>query len=196
MRPWDRQVTDEELVERTRKGDVESYSELVRRYRQRIYQTIFRFTRNHGDSDDLSQETFFRAFQKLGQFRRQAQFYTWIYRIAVNLSLNLIKKRKDETAAAEYDDGRAASAPTYVSSPEEESESRELGQRIEAAVASLPLPYRSCFILVAFEGMSHAQAARVLRCAENTVAWRMHKARKMLQAKLRPYLDEVSDDLR
>lgn len=73
--------------------------------------------------------------------------------------------------------------------------SKELGERINEAVDALPLPYKSSFVLVVFQGMTHGEAARALRCSENTVSWRMHKARKMLQAKLRPYLDEVRNDM-
>ena len=195
MKPLNNDATDKALVETAKKGDLDSYDELVRRYRERIYQTIFRFTRSHSDTDDLVQETFLRAFQELGRFRRKSTFYTWIYRIAVNLSLNFLKTRKREMAREEYDDRRVEAAVTSFSSPEATSLARELSDKVNEAIEALPLNYRASFILVAFQGMSHAEAARVLRCAEKTVSWRMHKARKMLQAGLRPYLDEVPDEM-
>jgi RNA polymerase sigma-70 factor (ECF subfamily) len=195
MKPLSNDASDDELLETAGNGDLDAYAELVRRYRERVYHTIFRFTRSHCDTDDLVQETFLRAFQELGRFRRKSTFYTWIYRIAVNLSLNFLKTRKREMVRQEYDDRRVEAAVTSFSSPEAASLARELSDKVNEAIEALPLNYRSSFILVALEGMSHAEAARVLRCAEKTVSWRMHKARKMLQARLRPFLDEVSDEM-
>jgi RNA polymerase sigma-70 factor (ECF subfamily) len=195
MNPLINDASDDDLVETAAKGDLEAYAELVRRYRERVYHTIFRFTRSHSDTDDLVQDTFLRAFQELVRFRRKSGFYTWIYRIAVNLSLNFVKTKKREMAREEYHDRRFEAADASVYSPEAASLARELSEKVNEAVDSLPLSYRASFILVALQGMSHAEAARVLHCAEKTVSWRMHKARKMLQARLRPYLDEVPDEM-
>jgi len=195
MKPLNNDETDEALVEMAKKGDLDAFSELVRRYQERIYHAIFRFTRSHSDTDDLVQDAFLRAFQELKHFRQKSGFYTWIYRIAVNLSLNFIKKRKRELAKEQYEDRRVESGRPAVSSPESASLASELSDRVSEAVEALPLHYRSSFILVAFEGMSHAEAGQVLRCAEKTVSWRLHKARKMLQARLRPYLEEMPDEM-
>lgn len=184
---------DDRLVERAQRGDLASYTELVRRYRERIYQTIFRLTRNHEDTDDLAQETFMRAFRELGRFRRRSGFYTWVYRIALNLSFDLLRRRKKELGWQEYRDRWPERDAGSHSGPEAVSAARELRDRLRAAVDSLPRPYRSAFILVVHQGLSHGQAARVLGCSEKTVSWRMHKARKALQAELRPILGEVSD---
>jgi RNA polymerase sigma-70 factor (ECF subfamily) len=187
--------TDEELVEEAKKGDLEAYSELVRRYRRRIYQTIYRFTRNHGDTDDLAQDTFLEGFRALQRFRQESGFYTWIFRIAVNLSLNFLKKRKNETRRDKYEENLDVPAETPLSSPESISMNREFGERLNEAVDSLALPYRAAFVLVAFQGLTHGEAARILGCSENTVSWRMHKARKMLQARLGPYFKEARDEM-
>lgn len=185
-------ASDEELVDRALRGEQNASAELIRRYREKIYRTIFRFTRNHGDAEDLAQETFLRAFQELRRFRRKSGFYTWIYRIAVNQSLNFLKKKKREMRREEFD-GKLLDASQDASfSPESASEEKEIQGRLNEAVETLPWPYRSSFVLVVFQGMSHAQAARVLGCSENTVSWRLHKARKMLLARLRPYLGEVT----
>ena len=195
MKPLNHNETDEALVEQAKKGDLDAYDRLVCRYRERVYQTIFRFTRSHSDTDDLVQDTFLRAFQKLKSFREKSGFYTWIYRIAVNLSLNFVKKMKRDLGGEEYDDRRLEGKHPAPSSPELASMNLELSDKVTEAVEALPLPYRSSFILVAIQGMSHAEAAKVLDCAENTISWRMHKARKMLQARLRPYLKELSDEM-
>ncbi len=188
-------ATDEMLVRLAKKGDLEAYSELVRRYRERIYRTIFRFTKNHGDTDDLAQETFLRAYQNLGRFRRKSSFYTWLFRIAVNQSLNFLKKRKQEMGREQWKERDIVRERPASENPEATSEMAELSDRLNRAIDELAWPYKSAFNLVVFQGMSHAEAARILRCTENTVSWRMHKARKQLQAKIRPYLDGVSDEM-
>ena len=185
-------VSDEGLVGRAKQGDLEAYSELVRRHRERVYRTIIRFTRNHGDADDLAQETFLRAYREIRRFREKAEFSTWLYRIAVNLSLNHLKRQKREMGRREFDESFADREPAPGFSPESASGSAEFQARLDDAVASLPPAYRTSFVLVVYEGMSHGQAARVLGCSENTVSWRLHKARKMLQARLRPLLGGVS----
>jgi RNA polymerase sigma-70 factor (ECF subfamily) len=186
---------EDRLVRRAQDGDLDAYTVLVRRYRERIYQTIFRFTRNHDDTDDLAQETFLRAFQQLRRFRRRSGFYTWIYRIALNLSFNHLKKRKKEMGRQEFASRVPGLEKATQADPEAISGARELRSRLVGAVDSLPLPFRSAFSLVVFQGLTHGQAARVLGCSENTVSWRMHKARKILQAELRPFLKETTGEM-
>ncbi len=188
-------AADEKLVEWAKNGDLEAYAELIRRYRERIYQTIFRFTRSHNDTDDLAQETFLQGFKALKRFNQRSSFYTWIFRIAVNQSLNFLNKKKREMAMEKYKDDIPKSAQTFCPSPDSEALATELRDRLNKAVNSLPGPYKSSFVMVVFQGLSHAEAARILRCSEKTVSWRMHKARKMLQAKLRSYLDEARNEM-
>ena len=185
--------SEQGLVAAARNGSVEAFSTLARRYQERIYHTILRFTRDPEDAGDLTQETFMAAYISLRSFRQGAGFYTWIFRIAVNSTLNFLKKKGREKNRTEFrKDVDSMSVPGGPpDSPEEESMRNELGRNLGEAIDGLPLPFRSSFILVVHEGMSHADAAGVLGCSENTVSWRMHKARKLLQRKLKPYLDEV-----
>ena len=185
-------VSDEGLVGRAKQGDLEAYSELVRRHREMVYRTVLRFTRDHGDADDLAQETFLRAYREIRRFREKAGFSTWLYRIAVNLSLNHLKRKNREMGRQEFDESFADRNPAPGFSPESAFRSAEFQARLNDAVDSLPPAYKTSFVLVVYEGMSHGQAARILGCSENTVSWRLHKARKMLQAKLLPILGEVS----
>jgi RNA polymerase sigma-70 factor (ECF subfamily) len=185
--------SDGQLVELAKKGDVEAFAELARRYQDKIYNTVLAFTKNPQDADDLAQEAFMHAFKSLKKFKQSSSLYTWLYAIAVNLSLNFLKKRKKDNARklfSENDSFRRDYRHASASSPEKESMRKELDSKLREAIESLPLPYKASFILVVFQGMSHGQAARILRCSENTVSWRMHKARKMLQAKLGPYLKD------
>jgi RNA polymerase sigma-70 factor (ECF subfamily) len=185
------EAPDDVLVDGAIRGDRGAFEELTRRHQQRIYRLVYGMTRSHSDADDLAQEVFLTAFRSLGTFNRNSSFYTWIYRIAVNRSLNFLKKKSRERNRAEFTenlgpgegDGRARS-------PEDESMGRELRGRIEEEVESLPPGVRAAFLLVANQGMSHAEAGRVLGCSEKTVSWRLHKARKLLRVRLRPFLTE------
>jgi RNA polymerase sigma-70 factor (ECF subfamily) len=191
--------SDEQLVERAQGGRMDAFAELVQRYQQRIYHTIFGFTKNHLDADDLTQETFMAAFKSLDGFRGQSSFFTWIYRIAVNRTLNHLKKHRREKDREELTDNIQPAEETGPASrsPELNSLAGELRQKIEEAIEALPLLYRGPVQLVLFQGLSHGQAARVLRCSENTVSWRMFKARKMIQDRMRPYLKmEESHEMR
>ena len=185
--------SDESLVEVAKKGDVNAFGELARRYQKKVYNTIFGFIKNHEVTDDLAQETFMFAYKSLKGFKQKSSFYTWIYRIAVNLTLNHLKKMKKEKGREDLKENLSPIEDSSASSfsPEGRSLKYELQNRLEKAIDSLPLPYKSTFSLVVLEGMSHGQAAQVLGCSENTVSWRMHKARKMLQAQLKPYFNEV-----
>ena len=182
---------DEHLVEQAKQGDIEAFTKLVRRFQKKIYHTILSLTKNHQDANDLAQETFMQAFKSLRNFKQSSTFYTWIYRIAMNLTLNFLKRRKKdekrEVFAEDYSLERSFGSSTL--SPERHSLKKELSEKLKEAIDSLPLTYKASFILVVFQGMTHSQAARVLSCSERTVSWRMHRARKMLQEKLEPYLE-------
>ena len=134
-----------------------------------------------------------QAFRALRGFKKESGFYTWLYRIAVNLTLNHLKKsRPSWKMRRDVDpDMRLEMSTAYSgdSSPERRSLNRELRHRLKEAVDALPLGYRLAFVLVEVQGMSHRQASDVLKCSENTVSWRMHRARRMLQSRLRPYLE-------
>ncbi len=184
---------EDRLVEEARKGGREAFAELVRRHERRVYGVVYRMAGDHSDADDLAQEVFMTAWRSIGSFRGGSSFYTWLYRIAVNASLTFLRKRAREKGREAFDENlgvpdRAHGAP---SSPEASSAAIEFRGRAEEALLSLPAHFRSSFVLVAGEGLSHREAARVLGCSENTVSWRMHKARKILRARLRPWLEEV-----
>ncbi|MCX6560761.1 MAG: sigma-70 family RNA polymerase sigma factor [Candidatus Aminicenantes bacterium] len=188
-------TADDVLVERAQAGDVDAFAELAGRLQERIYRTILGMTRSPEDADDLTQDAFMTAFRSLKSFRRNSSFYTWVYRIAVNLTLNHLKKKGREKGRAPFEDGAAVLDKTgyAAGSPEGGSLNRELKGKLEEAIGRLRPVYQAAFNLVVVQGMSHGRAAEVLGCSENTVSWRMHKARKMLRARLQPYLGEAQD---
>ncbi len=184
---------EERLVEEARRGGREAFAELVRRHERRVYGVVFRMAGNRSDADDLAQEVFLTAWKAIGSFRSGSSFYTWLYRIAVNTSLTFLKKRSREKNRTPFDESLSVAGPAreLTPSPEGSSALQELKGRVDEAVAGLPAHFRVAFALVVDQGLSHADAARVIGCSENTVSWRMHKARKLLQARLKTFLEEV-----
>jgi RNA polymerase sigma-70 factor (ECF subfamily) len=184
---------EDDLVEDARRGSREAFAGLVRNHERRVYGLVFRMAGNHSDADDLAQEVFLTAWRSIASFRRGSSFYTWLYRIAVNTSLTFLRKRSREKDRVEFDENLAgADAAGGASlSPEGSSALNELKGRVDEAIESLPEHFRASFHLVVSQGLSHAEAARAIGCSKNTVSWRMHKARKLLQARLKPYLGEV-----
>ncbi len=182
--------TEESLVDAAKRGDLDAFTELVRRAQERIYALIYGMTRNRQDADDLTQETFLSAYRAMPGFGGRSTFSTWAHRIAVNLTLNHLKKRGREKGRTELDENAAlpeGSAADHLS-PEDETLRAGLHEKIDEAIRALPPLYRAAFTLVEMRGMSHAEAAEILGCSENTVSWRMHKARKMLRETLK---DEI-----
>ena len=194
---WWNQRAEDVLVERAQAGDVDAFAELASRLQERIYRLILGMTRSPEDADDLTQDTFMIAFRSLKSFRRSSGFYTWVYRIAVNRTLNHLKKKGREKGRTPFEDGDALldRSGYAAKTPEGGSLNRELKDRLDEAIRQLRPVYQAAFNLVVFQGMSHGQAAEVLGCSENTVSWRMHKARKMLRTRLQPYLAEAQDAL-
>ena len=182
-----------ELGKRLSDGDNGAFSEVVGQYSRRVYALCYRILRDEEEARDITQEVFVKVYTKRRSFGGKSEIYTWIYRIAVNASLTYLKKKGREKGRAAFDENAAVVGPVAgaPSSPEGSSALSELKGRVDEAVGSLPAHFRASFALVAGEGLSHRDAARVLGCSENTVAWRMHKARKLLRARLRPFLEEV-----
>lgn len=182
--------SDGNLVARAKKGDIDAFAELARRYQEKVYYTLLSLTKNQQDASDLAQEAFMQAFKSIKRFKQRSSFYTWIYRIAVNLTLNFLKRKKREERKEVFNESLSGYKESEDSSfsPDERSLKKELSEKLQEAIDTLPPTFKASFTLVVFQGMTHGQAARILGCSENTVSWRMHKARKILQARLKPYL--------
>jgi len=178
------------LVQAAQRGDQSAFAELLRRYRPRIYALALHLTGDAHDADDVAQEVFLRAYRSLAQFRASSEFYTWVYRIAVNLSLN-VKRDRGRRRTDSIDDPRVALAVEVdaAGDPRRAAELRQIYTRLLAALDRLSAPLRSTVVLVALQGMTHDQAAAVLGCPSGTIAWRMHEARQQLSAALEPEPD-------
>ncbi|MBP7707636.1 MAG: sigma-70 family RNA polymerase sigma factor [Candidatus Aminicenantes bacterium] len=185
--------SEAELVAEAARGGREAFAELVRRYERRVHAVVLRLAGDAADADDLAQEAFMTAWRAIGSFRGGSGFYTWLYRIAVNASLTFLKRKGREKRRMAFDDNAVAAGPAAgpaPGDPEDRAGAGELKARVDAAVGGLPAHFRAAFALVVDQGLSHAEAGRVLGCSENTVSWRLHKARKMLRERLGPWLEE------
>lgn len=168
------------LVRRVKAGEIDAFGELVQKYKQQVYFIAYRMTNNHADADDLSQEVFIKAYESIGGFREKSSFFTWLYRIIMNMTINHLKKTRkkqvftlDENISIED-----------TSNPRNTMEQRQLHEEITKAIGSLPLKQRVVVELAILEGLPHREIAEILNCPEKTVSWRLFQARKKLKEKL------------
>jgi len=189
------ELTEEQtLVRRARQGDLAAYDDLVRRYQERIYATIYHMTSNHEDANDLAQETFIKAFQALKSFKGGSSFYTWIYRIAVNKTINFLKQRKNRSHMSLNDlDFNAENDPDLVAlvsekTPRREANLAELQEKLNEAMHKLSEPHRLVVTLHDVQGLAHDEIAEIMECNIGTVRSRLFYARQQLQAYLSDYL--------
>ena len=182
------------LVQRSRRGDLAAYDELVRRHQERIYGTIYHMTANHEDANDLAQESFIKAFHALKSFKGGSSFYTWLYRIAVNKTINHLKQRKNRIHVSLNDlDFNAEHDPDLVAMVSEKTPNREvslleLQEKLNGALLKLSEPHRLVVVLHDVQGMPHDEIAKVMSCNIGTVRSRLFYARQQLQALLSDYL--------
>src|SRR5438552_2715986 len=182
------------LIKRARQGDLEAYDELVRRYQERIYATIYHMTSNHEDANDLAQEAFIKGFHALKSFKGGSSFYTWVYRIAVNKTINFLKQRKNRALMSLDDlDFNAEHDPDLVAlisekTPRREVNLAELQEKLNAAMQKLSEPHRLVVTLHDVQGASHEEIAKIMDCNIGTVRSRLFYARQQLQAYLSDYL--------
>ena len=185
---------DEVLVRRTQNGDNAAFDVLVGRYKERLYATVYHMTSNHEDANDLVQDTFIKAYKSLRSFRGQSSFYTWVYRIAVNRTINFIKRRKNRSQYSLDDmDSSIQTDPDLVElmshvTPRREVALTELQQKLNEALQQLSEPHRAVVVMHDVQGMTHADIARVMKCSEGTVRSRLFYARQQLQGLLSDYL--------
>jgi RNA polymerase sigma-70 factor (ECF subfamily) len=187
--------TDESvLVRRAKQGDLSAYDELVRRYQERIYATIYHMTSNHEDANDLAQDAFIKGFHALKSFKGGSSFYTWVYRIAVNKTINFLKQRKNRSQMSLDDiDFNAEHDPDLVAlisekTPRREIDLSELQEKLNEAMQKLSEPHRLVVTLHDVQGLSHDEIAEIMECNIGTVRSRLFYARQQLQAYLSDYL--------
>jgi RNA polymerase sigma-70 factor (ECF subfamily) len=185
---------DIELVRRSQAGDLVAYDELVRRYQERIYATVYHMTSNHEDANDLAQEAFIKGFQALKSFKGDSSFYTWVYRIAVNKTINFLKQRKNKTHMSLNDlDFNAENDPDLVAlisdkTPRRDANLAELQEKLNGAMLKLSAVHRLVVTLHDVQGLSHEEIGKMMDCNIGTVRSRLFYARQQMQAYLSDYL--------
>jgi RNA polymerase sigma-70 factor (ECF subfamily) len=188
------EVSDLTLVSRSQQEDMNAYDELVRRYQERIYATVYHMTSNHEDANDLVQETFIKAFRALKSFKGDSSFYTWIYRIAVNKTINFLKQRKNRLHMSLNDvDFNAENDPDLVAlvsdkTPRRDLNLSELQDKLNAAMLKLSEHHRMVVTLHDIQGLSHEEIGAIMDCNVGTVRSRLFYARQQLQGYLADYL--------
>ena len=182
---------DRTLVERCQAGELDAYEILVGRYRQRVYSLAYGMLRNEQDATDLCQETFVKGWQAIRGFKKNASFYTWLYRITTNLCIDFVRKR-DRRPTVPYEetvdpdaDVDVEIAPSNQPLPTDEAQRKELRGEIDAALEELSPEHRVVIQLREYEGLDYADIAKAVGCQIGTVMSRLHYARKHLQKLLR-----------
>ena len=192
------ELTDEDIVERVRSGDIALYEILVRRHNQRLYRTIRAILRDDRDVEDVMQQAYVDAYTHLDQFRGAARFATWLTRIAVNRAIRngqgerrqlaVVSRDADATLAIEH-----TAAPGL--DPEHAMYGHELKAVLESLVDALPDPFRVVFVMREVEGLTTAETAASLSINEDTVKTRLHRAKRLLRDKLDRRLGPAAADI-
>jgi len=185
-------VSERSLLQAAQEGNKRAFGKLVRMHQRRVHACALKMLGDRGEAEDAVQETFVRAWKALDRFDGRSKLSTWLYRICVNVSLNVIRRRK-RVSAADVDDPRipepAADPSQGVTDPERHAETVELYGRLGEALDALSPSLRTAVVLVLLEGMPHKEAASVLGIPEGTVAWRIHEARRRMRIMLHDVID-------
>jgi RNA polymerase sigma-70 factor (ECF subfamily) len=192
------QDSDLVLVQRTVAGDQRAYGLLVLKYQRRIQRLIGRMVRDVDLVEDICQETFIRAYRALHQFRGDAQFYTWLYRIAVNTAKKFLLELKhdptvSESFLAKDEDDETSwkkNEPTADEGPESILAAKEIAAVVNSAMDDLPVDLRQAITLREIEGLSYEEIASAMNCPVGTVRSRIFRAREAISARVRPLLDK------
>src|SRR5881296_2991602 len=197
--PAQADVPELDLVKRCQKGDSAAFDELVTRYRTRIFGMIYNMVHNEQDAWDLAQDSFLKAWKSIGRFRGQSSFYTWIYRIVMNVTIDWLRKKQVKGAGAEFDDAiqlrqvdpASKTVPKTEALPYETMERDEIRDRIDKAIAQLSPEQRAVILMKEIEHMQYHEIAEALGCSIGTVMSRLFYARKKLQNLLRDVYENI-----
>lgn len=189
---------DLDLVTRSQAGDTSAFNELVTRYRNRAYAMIYNMVRNEQDAWDLAQDGFLKAWKSISRFRGQSSFYTWLYRILMNVTIDAMRRKQIE-GGTEFDDQiglqniapGAATAPKSEMEPADRMTDKEIRQRIDEAIAKLSPEHRTAIVMREIDGLEYTEIAEQMGCSLGTVMSRLFYARKKLQALLKDVYETI-----
>ena len=180
---------ERELIEKVRKGDQEAFARLVDLHRDRIYRLVRGLLKDADEAEDVTQEVFVKAFYRISSYKGDSAFFTWLYRVAVNASTDWRKKwRRRKGLSLEDGPTGAEGIRDEGPRPERLAHGRDLGRRLERALAELPEKYRTILVLREYEGLSYEEIARVLELRKGTVESRLFRARERLREMMEPHM--------
>ena len=185
---------DEVLVSLAQSGDTLAFDQLVVRYSPRLYGMIYHMTSNKEDANDLTQDVFAKAYRSLNRFRGRSSFYTWIYAIGTNMTLNFLKKRNRRAAWSldNLDSGiqndEAMVDLAHAANPRHQSDLNELQKKLNEAMQSLSNVHRAVVTMFDIQGIPHAEISKILKVSEGTVRSRLFYAHRQLQGHLEEFI--------
>ena len=187
---------DQDLVSRAKTGDTRAFDALILKYGDKLFGLVYSMTSHKEDTHDLLQEIFAKAYQSLPKFKGNSTFYTWIYQIATNRTLNFLKKRKNRSTSSLNDmESSIHQDPALIdtnlnANPERQSSINELQLRLNEAMLKLSESHRMVVTLFDVQGLSHKEIAVILNSSEGTIRSRLHYAHLQLQSALQDAWDE------
>lgn len=187
--------TDKQLVQRVKKGDKRAFDLLVIKYQHKILSLVSRYVRDVGEIQDVTQEAFIKAYRAMPNFRGDSQFYTWLYRIAINTAKNhlMAKSRRPPGSDIDVQDAEyleSASQLKDIENPENQLFGQELKEIVNKAITQLPEDLRTAVTLREFDGLSYEDIADVMDCPVGTVRSRIFRAREAIDKQLEPLLQK------
>src|SRR5881227_1696043 len=197
--PAQADVSELDLVKRCQDGDAEAFDELVTRYRTRVFGMIYNMVHSEQDAWDLAQDSFDKAWKSIKRFRGQSSFYTWIYRIVMNVTIDWARKKQIKAGGTEFDDAiqleeidpASKTVPKADPLPHQHLEWQEIRARIDHAISQLSPEHRAVILMKEIEEMQYHEIAQSLGCSIGTVMSRLFYARKKLQNSLRDVYENV-----
>lgn len=197
----DREI-DQQLVERAQRGDKRAFDLLVVKYQRKLARLLSQFIHDAAEVEDVTQETFIKAYRSLSSFRGDSAFYTWLYRIGINAAKNFLvaQKRRASTTTNEFDievaeNFEEGSQLRELNTPENELMSKQIAQTVHQALQALPEELRSAITLREIEGLSYEEIASIMDCPTGTVRSRIFRAREAIADKLQSVM-EIGKDKR
>jgi RNA polymerase sigma-70 factor (ECF subfamily) len=197
--PAQADVSELDLIRRCQAGDTEAFDELVTRYRTRVFGMIYNMVHSEQDAWDLAQDSFFKAWKSIKRFRGHSSFYTWIYRIVMNVTIDWLRKKHVKGVGTEFNDATqlkeidpaSKTVPKTEALPHQMMERDEIRARIEKAIAQLSPEHRAVILMKEIDDMQYHEIAEALGCSIGTVMSRLFYARKKLQNLLRDVYENI-----